>query len=246
VVLSDWLMATSSWDGAHGYLNDALFTWAFADLRGYGRSLNQEGQYTVEEGAHDVLELADSLEWEEFTVVGHSMSCLIALHLAQRWPERIERAVVITPPPPAGLSYDDATFAALQAVARADDARRMRAVRAILGDRLCDGWIRHVLGRWRAESDVDAVAGYIEMFGRRGLPNASAAVSAPTLAITGEEDSEVMRSASVSRLLEPLCERLRVIPLADCGHYPMLEAPPRLVTVLERFLVEVVHSRGLR
>jgi pimeloyl-ACP methyl ester carboxylesterase len=236
VVLSDWLMDTSSWDGAHAYLDQATLTWAFADLRGYGRSRNQRGDYTVEEGAHDVLELADSLGWGRFVVVGHSMSCLVALHLGQRWPDRVDRVVAVTPPPPRGLAYDDTTFTALQAVARADDARRSTALRALLGNALSDGWIRYVLARWRAGAEDDAVAGYVSMFGRRGLPDLSTPVSVPVLAITGEEDAEIMRSAAVSRALAPLCKHFQVVAFAACGHYPMLEAPPRLVTALERFV----------
>jgi pimeloyl-ACP methyl ester carboxylesterase len=152
-----------------------------------------------------------------------------------RWPERIERVAVLNPPPPEGLRYDDATFAALEAVARGDDAKRARALRSILGERLGDGWIRYVLDRWRDGSEVDAVAGYLAMFGRTGLPHAAVPIAAPVLAITGERDSEIMRSESVAKRLEPICKQLFVIALADCGHYPMLEVPPLLATLLERW-----------
>jgi hypothetical protein len=36
--------------------------------------------------------------------------------------------------------------------------------------------------------------------------------------------------------LGPLCERLTLVSLIQCGHYPMQEAPPLLVTTVERFL----------
>jgi hypothetical protein len=45
-----------------------------------------------------------------------------------------------------------------------------------------------------------------------------------------------MRREAVRSFLTPLCERLVVTPLVECGHYPMQEAPPLLVTILERFL----------
>src|ERR1700721_1159004 len=38
IVLNDWLCDTSTWDGARPYLDSARFTFAFADVRGYGRS----------------------------------------------------------------------------------------------------------------------------------------------------------------------------------------------------------------
>lgn len=74
------------------------------------------------------------------------------------------------------------------------------------------------------------------MFARRGLPDRAAAIVCPLLAVTGEQDIEVMRRDSVAKLLAPLCARLAVTPLADCGHYPMQEAPPLLVAIVERFL----------
>ncbi len=65
----------------------------------------------------------------------------------------------------------------------------------------------------------------------------TAKIAVPVLAVTGEKDAEPMRSAAVTNGLSPLCEHLVVTPLADCGHYPMQEAPPLLVTIVERFLL---------
>lgn len=74
------------------------------------------------------------------------------------------------------------------------------------------------------------------MFARDGLPDPTARIAAPVLAVTGEHDFEPMRSDAVKRVLSPLCDRLDVVPLADSGHYPMQEMPPLLVAHVERFL----------
>jgi pimeloyl-ACP methyl ester carboxylesterase len=79
MILNDWLCDTSTWDGARAYLDGSRFTWAFADLRGYGRSMGQDGSFTVEEAAADVVSLADALRWSRFAIIGHSMSSLVAL-----------------------------------------------------------------------------------------------------------------------------------------------------------------------
>lgn len=83
VIMNDWLCDTSTWDGARMFLDCGRFTFAFADLRGYGRSRGRAGRFTIEEAAVDVLELAAALGWPRCAVVGHSMSALVALHLAQ-------------------------------------------------------------------------------------------------------------------------------------------------------------------
>jgi alpha/beta hydrolase fold len=81
VVMNDWLCDTSTWDGARPLLDSARFTFAFADLRGYGRSRGRAGAFTIEEAAADVLALTTALGWTRFALLGHSMSSLIALHL---------------------------------------------------------------------------------------------------------------------------------------------------------------------
>jgi len=238
IVLNDWICDTSSWSDARRYLDDVSFTWALTDVRGYGRSLDQPGQFNVAEIASDVLALADSLGWQRFAVVGHSMTSLAALHLAQQHPRRVERAIALTPTPPAGLGFDDATFAALTGVSRGDDAARLGTLNAMWGDRLSDRWVRFKLARWRATSSPEAVAHYLAMFARDGLPDRATRITPPVLAVTGEQDAEPMRRAQVAALLGPLCERLTIAPLADVGHYPMQEAPPLLVTTIERFLAQ--------
>jgi pimeloyl-ACP methyl ester carboxylesterase len=236
VVLNDWIGDTSTWDGARAYLDGERYTWAFADLRGYGRSRARAGEHTVEEAAADVIELADDHGWPRFAIVGHSMSSLVALHLAQRSPERIDRAIAITPPPPTGFGADDALLESMRAVGRGDDELRMTALRRMLGERAAEGFIRFKVARWRACADPEAVAEYVPMFARRGLPDPTKAIARPVLAVTGEHDAPPMRSESVTKLLGPLCADLTVVPFADCGHYPMQEAPPLLVATIERFL----------
>ncbi len=236
VILNDWLCDTSTWDGAREYLDTPRFTFAFADLRGYGRSRDRTGAFTVTEGAGDVLELADALQWSRFAVVGHSMSTLIALHLAQHHADRIERVVLLTPPPPTGFGADDAAVAASRALAQADPSTQLASLKARSGARLSDGWATYKAARWRASAAPEAASGYVAMFARDGLPDHTARVAVPVLAITGEQDAPPMRSGAVTRALSPICDELTVTPLADSGHYPMQEMPPLLVALVERFL----------
>jgi 3-oxoadipate enol-lactonase len=236
VILNDWMSDTSTWDGARVYLDGARFTWAFTDLRGYGRSRDRSGAFSIAEAAADVIGLADTRGWQRFAVVGHSMSSLVALHLAQHHPDRITHAVAITPPPPTGFGADAAMLEGARALARGDDAMRASVLKQRFGDRLSPGWTAYKAARWRATSDPDAASAYVAMFASDGLPDPTARITVPVLAITGEQDAEPMRSAVVRTVLSPLCDRLRVVALADSGHYPMQEAPPLLVAHVERFL----------
>jgi len=236
IVLNDWLCDTSTWASARPYLDRDAFAWAFADVRGYGRSREQRGTFTIEEAAADVLALADELAWAQFSVVGHSMSTIAALHLAQTSAERITSAVLVTPPPPASFHYDEATQTALREVALGDDTRRARALEVMLGSRLSPAWLRFKLERWRATSDPHAVAGYLPMFGVSGVPDLTTRLACPVLAITGDEDALPMRREAAAQNLAPLCSQLTLVSIPGCGHYPMQETPPHFVALVEKFL----------
>jgi pimeloyl-ACP methyl ester carboxylesterase len=98
------------------------------------------------------------------------------------------------------------------------------------------GWAAYKAARWTATVDADASAAYAVMFGRAGVPDPTTRVSAPVLAIAGEQDGPTMRRDGVIEAWSPLCENLRVTSLADVGHYPMQEMPPLTVSLVERFV----------
>jgi 3-oxoadipate enol-lactonase len=236
IVTNDWIADTSTWDPAKPYLCLEEFTWVFADLRGYGRSKTLFGPYDLKQSVADILTLADHLGWRKFSIVGHSMSTLIAMHLAQHHAHLIERVVVLAPVPPAGLGTDKITLEAVRKIASSHDKRRIEVLAQRWGNRLSKGWVKFKAARWRSTSIPDAVADYTRMFGGDGLPDPKAILDLPVLAITGEEDLEIMRSAAVSKLLGPIAKNLTVVPFVQCSHFPMQELPPLTVATLERFL----------
>ena len=236
VVLNDWLCDTSTWDGARAYLDLERFTWAFCDLRGYGRSRGRSGTFNLAEATADVIALAEHHGWRELAVVGHSMSTLVALQLGQQHAPRITHVVVITPPPPGGFGADDAMLQGSRSLALGDDAARLRFWQQRQGGRLSPGWAAFKVARWRATTDPVAASTYVTMFARDGLPDLTTPVTTPVLAVTGESDAEPMRAAAVTQALAPFCTDLTVVPLTDSGHYPMQETPPLLVAHVERFL----------
>jgi pimeloyl-ACP methyl ester carboxylesterase len=236
IVMNDWMADTSTWDPARPYLDLEEFTWVFADLRGYGRSKTLPGPFDLQQSVTDILTLADHLWWSKFSIVGHSMSTLVAMHLGQRHADRIEGAALLTPVPPAGFGADEARLEAFRAIAFFDDGQREESLDQRWGNRLSKGWVKFKAARWRSTSSPDAVAAYTDMFAKEGLPDPKAHINVPVLAITGEEDMEVMRGATVSKLLGPIAKTLTVVPFAQCSHYPMQELPPLTVAAVERFL----------
>jgi 3-oxoadipate enol-lactonase len=236
IVLNDWVSDTSSWDGARPYLDRGRYRWVFADLRGYGRSIEQRGEYTLLEAAADVLALADALDLRKFVLVGHSMTSLVALHLAQQPSTRVSRAVLITPPPPAGFGMDAAGVAMMQALGGGDEAHRLATLTAMWGERLGDGWTRYKARRWQETATPEAAAAYSLMFTRAGVPSPTARVAVPVLAIAGEQDLPPLRGAGVTQHFSGICDQLTVAAINDSAHYPMQETPPLFASLLQQFL----------
>ena len=97
LVLHDWNGDHTNYDPMLEYLDRATFTYAFADLRGYGKSQHLLGEYTVQEISRDCLRLADTLGWQRFHVLGHSMTGMAVQRIAADAPARIKSAIAVCP-----------------------------------------------------------------------------------------------------------------------------------------------------
>ncbi len=74
IALHGWFGDHTAFASMWPYLDRSRFSYAFMDLRGYGASQTMSGEYTMEEIAADTLQLADELGWQDFALIGHSMS----------------------------------------------------------------------------------------------------------------------------------------------------------------------------
>jgi pimeloyl-ACP methyl ester carboxylesterase len=92
----------------HGWLDNAASFVALAahldgielvapDLPGHGRSahLAPGADYSFAAAVHTVLDIADALGWETFSLLGHSMGAGISSLVAAGAPERVRRLVAI-------------------------------------------------------------------------------------------------------------------------------------------------------
>src|SRR4029077_482970 len=89
------------------YLDRERFAYAFVDLRGYGKSRDIEGAYTVKEISRDCLALADRLGWRRFHLIGHSMTGMATQRIAADAPDRIVSAIAVCPMSAAGSPAND-------------------------------------------------------------------------------------------------------------------------------------------
>lgn len=82
------------------------------DLRGRGASNGLPGPYGMATHAEDLVRVLDAVQAERAVVVGHSMGGFVAVVLARRFPDRVDRLVLVDGglplPRPAGLGPDEA------------------------------------------------------------------------------------------------------------------------------------------
>lgn len=91
------------------------------DLPGHGRSahLPAGAEYGLATHLHAVLDAADALGWDRFTLLGHSMGAAIAALVAAAVPARVERLALIETLGPLAEAEENTVARLQQAVAAA-------------------------------------------------------------------------------------------------------------------------------
>lgn len=233
LVMHDWNGDHTTYDAMIPYLDAATFTYAFVDLRGYGKSRDVAGEYTVREIANDCMEVVDHLGWQRFHLIGHSMTGMATQRIAADAPSRVKSAIAVCPMSAAGSQIDDATFGFFASTTENDDAFR-RLIKFVTG-RLSDRWAEVKLRQNRATVSPGCRLGYLTMFTKTNFVADVKGLATPYLIVVGENDPGLDEAAMKQTFLawHPNAELLAI---PNCGHYPMQECPPYFATAIENFL----------
>lgn len=235
VAIHGWFGSARGWGSLPSYLDGVSHTYAFMDLRGYGDRKSATGEFTAEEAAFDVLALADSLGWERFSVVGHSMGGKFGHQVALQAPDRVRALIGVNPVPAAATPMDDQTRELFHgAVAQAGN--RAAIIDFTTGNRLTRTFIDEVVRHSLSSSTTEAFGAYLTAWAHTDF-SASVGVrdDLPVKVIVGENDPALSAEVMTRTWLKyfPGAE-LEI--LANAGHYPMFETPVALATSIERFL----------
>jgi esterase len=234
LVLHGWLGDQRIFEPMFDSLNLESFTYAFMDYRGYGCSRDLAGAYTMDEVAGDAFALADKLQWDWFFVVGHCMGGMAAQRLVADQPDRVRAAVLITPVPACGLHFDEDIWELFHGAVD-DPIKRAGVIEYTTGGRLSASWLDAVSVRSISNSKRDAVAGYLEAWTKTDFSARMQGLSHRMKVLVGEHDPTCTPGLMNDTVLA-WNHRAEMDILPNCGHYPMLETPVYLATVMERFL----------
>ncbi|MFB6271368.1 MAG: 2-succinyl-6-hydroxy-2,4-cyclohexadiene-1-carboxylate synthase [Salinibacter sp.] len=233
---ADWAPIAESLSGEYHCLT--------VDLPGHGESLDQpEEMYSVAGAADAVADVLDAEAVSACPLIGYSMGGRVALSLALRHPDRVDRLVLESASP--GLRT-----AADRAERRTVDAQRASRIEEDLEAFLAD-WYRQPLFaslarhdlvdemvRRRSENDPQELARAL-----RGLsPGRQASfwerlgeLACPTFVLTGALDDKY---AAITNETAARIDSARRAVVPETGHNVHAERPSAFLKTLRRFLAD--------
>ena len=221
----------SIWSEVADYYADQA-QFIIPDLRGHGHTPLGNADATLEQFANDVIQLADHLGHEKFTLAGHSMGGYVALALAEAHPERLEGFVMVT----SNARADSPE----KREGRLGDARNVlvegtEKVATTLIQRLMpEGELAQPdehLCEVVLNSSPEGFANVLTAIANR--PNRLAVVQSltcPVLAIAGDKDQ--ILPVEVAQEPAGFARQGRKVFLPGVGHMPMIEVPLTLGALL--------------
>jgi len=240
VALHGWFGSARGWGSFPEFLDTQEFTYAFADLRGYGEARDHPGPFGVDDVADDVLELVDTLGWERFSVIGHSMGGMFAQRVLVRAPDRVRCLVGLNPVPASGVPFDEAGWALFGGAAE-DPGKRAAIIDFTTGNRLTRTFIDHVVRHSLEASTVTAFAAYLRTWAETDFSEEVRGLMTPVKVIVGEHDPALNPQVMQETFLR-FYPHAQLEVLSNAGHYPMFETPVALATAVERFLLDAAHA----
>jgi pimeloyl-ACP methyl ester carboxylesterase len=258
VLLHGYAETSDSWGPLAAELAKS-YTVVVPDLRGIGRSSRPPGGYDKKTQAADIRAVVMALGYDQTSLVSHDIGIMVTYAYAARYPEKVDRLVVMDAPIPGIAPWDE--------IVR-NPALWHFSFHGPDAERLVEGRERIYLDRiWNdfsgdpTKPDKDTRAYYASQYAQPGAMRAGFAqftafaqdvednkvfqrikLTMPVLAIGGEKsfgatEAAVMRNVAVN-------VREAVVPGA--GHWLMEESPTLTIALIQDFLKDQTSAASPR
>jgi pimeloyl-ACP methyl ester carboxylesterase len=248
VLLHGYAETSDSWGPLAAEL-DKNFTVVVPDLRGIGRSSHPDGGYDKKTQAADIRAVVTTLGYDRASVVSHDIGIMVAYAYAARYPDKVERLVVMDAPIPGIAPWDE--------IVR-NPALWHFSFHGPDAERLVEGRERIYLDRiWNefsgdpAKPDEETRAFYAAQYALPGAMRAGFAqftafaqdvqdnkifqqtkLTIPVLAVGGEKSFGAMEAT----VMRNVATNVREAVVHGAGHWLMEENPTATIALITDFL----------
>jgi len=202
------------------------------DLPGFGRSGRAPGQLDVPDLANAAARFLDARGVEKATLVGNSMGCPVICEFAHRYPDRIERAVLVSP---AGGLHNQPLARAVGQLGLDGGREPVKLVGVATPDYLRFG-IPSTFKLFKALTQYPTLQRLLEL-------------KLPTLVVLGERDPLLPGAARVQEVASQSDSHVLIVTMETAAHAINFSHPEELAHVIRLFMDDkpiVDHSDGMK
>jgi pimeloyl-ACP methyl ester carboxylesterase len=199
-------------------LADEFHTYV-PDLPGFGRSGKRRDMLDIPDLAHAAKDFLEDRGVERATLVGNSMGCPVIIEFAHHYPERIDRAVLVSP---AGGLYNQPLRRAMGQLSRDATREPTRMARVAVPDYVRFG-VPSTMALFRALTQYPSLQRLLEM-------------KIPTLVVLGERDPLLPGSHRVNEIASQTDSHVLVVLLEGAAHAINFSHPDQLAHIIRLFM----------
>ncbi|WP_127474765.1 alpha/beta fold hydrolase [Microbacterium sulfonylureivorans] len=189
------------------------------DLPGFGRSGKRRDMLDIPDLAHATADFLDDRGVEKATLVGNSMGCPVIIEFAHHYPERIDRAVLVSP---AGGLYNQPLRRAMGQLGKDAPREPTRMAKVAVPDYVRFG-VPSTMRLFRALTQYPSLKRLLEM-------------KIPTLVVLGERDPLLPHAHRVDEIASQTDSHVLVVLLEGAAHAINFSHPDQLAHLIRLFM----------
>ncbi len=191
------------------------------DLPGFGRSGRASNGLDIPDLAHAAARFLDDRGIEHVTLVGNSMGCPVILEFAHHYPERLDRAILVSP---AGGVHNQPLRRAVAQLSRDGVREPPRMVSVAAPDYLRFG-VPSTMKMFRALTQYPSLARLLDL-------------RIPTLVVVGDRDPLMPHHQRVREIAEKTDNHVLVVAIEDAAHAINFSHPGELAHAIRLFMAD--------
>lgn len=233
IFLHELMGDSSNYKSCIEYFDKNLFSCYLVDLRGYGDSKNIAGNYNLQESIEDVINLVSFLNLNEYILLAHSMSTMIAQHVALR-DKRLSKLILVTPISFLGVkSTNKAKENLLEQMKK--NSGKIEEIVEQSSQRYNLTWKNYRINLAYNSSLLEARISYMSMYLNTdfNLENIKDfKIDIPIKIIVGKFDFPIFSKVEVEKYFK-IFDDVEISECLEAGHYPMIECPVYFASKIE-------------